>query len=108
MLGVKKMNDNDRPISFEKVRGFFRSGELWKKEPDELNRCLRGLAIEAEPNEAIQHHHVIISAAIQNILLHRLLQEQERRNKNITFWFMVLAIVSLISSITQIIVSLMK
>ena len=102
------MKNNDRPISFEKVREFFRSGELWKKTPSELTRCLRGLAAEAEENPYIRHHYVIIASAINGIFLERILNEQEKRNRKAQWWFMVLALAGVTAAISQIIVAILK
>jgi hypothetical protein len=95
---------NDRPLSFEKVREFFRSGELWEKTPSELTHCLRALASGAEENPYIRHHHIIIASAIHGILLERLLILQEKRNQKAQFWFMVLAIAGVCAAISQLVV----
>ena len=89
----KKMNDN-RYIPFEDVRKMFQSGELWEKDMQTLNRCLRGLVAEAEQNEYIRHHYTIIAAAIQNILLERIIAKIDRRNTILTCVLIGIAIVT--------------
>ncbi|MBN2704710.1 MAG: hypothetical protein JXR23_10915 [Pontiellaceae bacterium] len=99
---------NDDPIPFDTIRDQFRSGELSLQSNEYLLRCSRGLASQAISNSFIQHHATIIAEAIQHILLTRLLAEQESRNRKTTNVVIILAGMTLASTLVQIGVALCK
>jgi len=73
----------DRPIPFEDVREAFRLGKLENMSITDLKRCVRGLALKADCNSAIQHHYLVICASVHNIILTKLLAEMEARNNDL-------------------------
>ena len=72
----------------------FRAGELWQKDAPALNRCLRGLAIRAEENPYIRHHHIIIAQAIHGILLERIIAKIDQRNTILTCVIVAIGIIA--------------
>jgi len=85
---------NENPIEFEQVREMFRTGELWQKDIPMLNRCLRGLAIRAEENPYIRHHHIIIAQAIHGIMLERLISKIDQRNTILTVVIVAIGVIA--------------
>ncbi|MDR3578945.1 MAG: hypothetical protein P4L44_03165 [Oryzomonas sp.] len=98
----------DKPIDFDTTRNGFNSGEIFTWPNANLERASRGLATTPIINDNIKHQAIIMADAIHTILLNRLLDGQEERNKKTQFWFMVVACAALISSIAQIVVAIVK
>jgi hypothetical protein len=96
------------PITFDVLRGAFANGEINSATKDELWNAIGVLANREIPNEWVRHEALIMSEGIHNILLCKLLDEQERRNNRIQFWFIVLAVASVLSGIAQVLVALIR
>ena len=64
------------------------------------------MADERIPNETVRHIAIVMGNAINGILLERLLEEQEKRNKITQRWFMILALVATIATIVQVVIGI--
>jgi hypothetical protein len=96
----------NEPIGFHDVQRMFETGEIYDASAADLRRCVSRLANAAIRNENVRHQAIVMTNALNAILLERLLQEQERRNKVTERWFMILAIGALVASVVQILVGI--
>ena len=93
------------PIGFDEIRNSFKNGDIYSATNDELQAAVGSLANTIIQNEAVRHEAIIMADAIHSILLRHLLDQQEERNQKAQFWFMVLAVAGVLSSIVQVLVA---
>lgn len=89
-------------VDFNSVRNAIRNRSIHSATNAELESAVGVLANTGIPNENVRHEAIVMADAIHSILLRRLLDEQERRNRKTQFWFMVLAMAALVSAVIQI------
>ena len=92
-----------KPIDdFGTLREAFKDGSIESATTDELQKAVGFLTNTAIQNDSIKHIAVIMSDGIHNIMLRRILDEQEKRNNKAQFWFMVLSLAGVIAAIVQV------
>jgi len=83
----------------DKMDRAFLSGEIWDCPESDLKAFLDRLNEDGIPNDRVQHRAIIRALTINHIQMQRILAAQERSNKITQFWFMVLAVGSLIAAV---------
>lgn len=92
----------EQPISFDIVREAFRKGEIRSATSEELEAAVAAIRNTTIRNDSVRHEAIIMADAIHSILLRRLLDEQERRNRKAQFYFLLLAGAGVLSAVVQI------
>lgn len=92
----------EHPVSFDSLRQAFRDQSIDSATNADLQTAVGILANSTILNDAVRHEAIVMASAVQSILLRRLLDEQERRNRKTQFWFMVLALSSILVGVAQI------
>lgn len=88
--------------SFQEVNTAFVNGSFATKTDAELISYLTVLAREPSYNQQLQHLAIIRAQAINELLMQRHIEKLDRQSQITQYWFMALAIASLIASIIQI------
>lgn len=81
----------------------FHPTNLKKKSDDELQEALYEISNEVIRNDAVQHRAIINAIVINQILLLRFSENQERRNTRIQYINIFVAVCALIASVVAII-----
>jgi hypothetical protein len=93
---------------FDGIRRAFKDGTIHSAKNDALQTAVATLANTMILNDHVKHEAIIMNDAIHGILLRRLLDGQEERNKKAQFWFMVLAIAGVLAAVAQVVVALIQ
>lgn len=92
--------------SYDKLKQMFSDDKIYQASDNELRGAVLGLIRGAETNESIRHHYIIMSNAIQSILLDRVLHELEKRNIRTQKLVIIVAIATLCVAVLNIFVSI--
>lgn len=77
----------------------YHPSDLLKKSNDELQNLLYELSEEVIRNDAIQHRAIIRGMIINQVLLLRFSEKQEKRNSKIQYLSIIVALVALLVTI---------
>ena len=88
------------------ARAAFASGGVFNTTEDQLRQYIQGIALHAVFNVGIQHQAAVMASAITQIQMSRLIEKINRQNSRITWFFIVVAVLSFLSSVIQILVAL--
>lgn len=88
--------------SFRDVNNAFNDGSFLNKTDDELISYLHVLSIEPNYNQQLQHLAIIRAQTINDLLMKRHIEKLDKQSAKTQYWFMFLAVVSLIATIVQI------
>jgi hypothetical protein len=93
----------DRTKLGAEIATAFDQGTVFEAEEKTLRLYLEFLCSEDVPNEAVRHRELLRGITIHYIQLTRLIALLESRNKNTQFWFMLLAIGSIVIGLAGVI-----
>jgi len=90
------MTERDRVKLRDEITKAFEDGSVFGANEQTLLSYLRSLCSEDVPNERVRHRELLRGITIHFIQTTKLIALLEARNKKTQFWFMVLAIGSII------------
>jgi hypothetical protein len=89
--------------SYHDVNQAFIDGSIFEKTDEELRSFLNVLALEPILNQNIQHREIIRAQTINDMLMQRHIERLDKQSAKTQVWFMVLAVLSLIATIVDIV-----
>lgn len=93
---------------FDGVRKAFADGTIHSARDEDLRSAIGVLANRGIHNENVRQQAGIMAEGIHSIMLHRLLDGQEKRNQKAQFWFMVLAVAGVLAAVAQVVVAFIR
>lgn len=86
----------------------FHTGAVFTESRAKLLEHLSGLSNQNNTNTGTQHRDIIRGITINHLLLQQYINTLERKSKNTQMWFIVLAVLSLVGTVVQIVMDLRK
>ena len=90
------MTNRDRVKLRSEIQTAFENGSVFDADDQTLLGYLQSLCSEDVPNEDVRHRELLRGITIHYIQTARLIASLEARNNKTQFWFMVLAIGSIV------------
>ncbi len=92
----------ERAVQQDRLDAAFATGSVFGAGEPELLEYLQTLSTGHIPNDAVRHREIIRGLTINHIQMRRLIDRLDRQNQRVTFWFIVLAVLALVSALIQI------
>ena len=96
------MNEENNIKLQDEIRSVFSNGTILSTKDDKLGEYLTSLCLEPVPNEGMRHAKIIQALTINHIQMKRHIDNLNKKNNRTQFFVILLALVSLVSSVVQI------